>query len=168
MRQFAVGASVILLATGLAAQAVVNYQKPAPAILKVMDAPRPPRVMVSPTRDYLLLVDAVPNPSIADLAEPMLRIAGLRIDPASNGLHATPRVRDLRLERIRDGAVTPVAAPAVLTHMTAPEWSPDGAHFAFTNVTRHGIELWMGDTATGRVHQVSGLRLDPVTGAAFQ
>ncbi|MGH9482862.1 MAG: alpha/beta hydrolase family protein, partial [Terriglobales bacterium] len=48
------------------------------------------------------------------------------------------------------------------------EWSPDGAHFAFTNVTRHGIELWMGDTATGRVHQVSGLRLDPVTGAAFQ
>ncbi|HEY7855724.1 MAG TPA: hypothetical protein VIC32_04715, partial [Terriglobales bacterium] len=113
-------------ATGLAAQAVVKYQRPSQAILDVVTAARPPRASISPSRDTMLLMDAVPNPDIADLAQPMLRIAGIRIDPATNGLHASPRVRNLRIEKIADGSSVAVAVPATVTHMTAPVWSPDG------------------------------------------
>ncbi|MGH9474047.1 MAG: prolyl oligopeptidase family serine peptidase [Terriglobales bacterium] len=155
------------LASMLSAQAVVRYEQPSAAILKVMEAPRPPRALMSPQRDYLLLVDAVPNPDIAELAEPMLRIAGIRIDPASNGIHASARVRNLRLVRVSDGTVRPVALARALEHITAPVWAPDGRRFAFANITRHGIELWVGDTATARAHQVTGVQLNEVTGAAF-
>jgi len=166
---FRVGLGVLAIsATGLGAQAVVKYQRPPQAILDVVTAPRPPRASISPARDTMLLMDAVPNPDIADLAQPMLRIAGIRIDPATNGLHATPRVRNLRLEKIADGTSVPVTVPATVTHMTAPVWSPDGKHFAFTNVTAHGIQLWVGDTATAQVHQVAGVRLNAVTAAPFE
>lgn len=165
MRLCAAASVFALAAAGLQAQAVVKYQQPPQPIMAVIAAPRPPRVLVSPTRDRLLLMDAVPNPDIADLAQPMLRIAGIRIDPATNGLHATPRVRNLRLETIKDGTVTHVATPAALGHLTAPVWSPDGRRFLFTNVGAHGIQLWIGDAATGAVHAVAGVRLNAVTGA---
>ncbi|MGH9393709.1 MAG: S9 family peptidase, partial [Terriglobales bacterium] len=152
-------------AGSLAAQAVVKYQQPTAAILKVMEAPRPPRVLASPMRDYLLLLDAVPNPEIADLAQPMLRIAGIRIDPATNGLHATARVKDFRLQRIQDGSVRAIAFPAAIVHATAPFWSPDGRSFAFTNITSKGIQLWVGDSASAAIHQVPGIRLNAVLGA---
>lgn len=157
----------LALSSCLAAQAVAHYQRPPEAILKVMLAPRPPRALASPQRDELLLMDVVPNPDIAELAQPMLRIAGIRIDPASNGMHAEPQVKNLRLVRIRDGATRPVALTAALEHITALEWAPDGRHFAFTNVTRHGIELWIGDTTTARAHRVPALRLNAVTGSPF-
>lgn len=159
-------ASLVATST-LAAQAAARYERPPAAILRVMLAPRPPRALASPQRDYLILMDAVPNPDISELAQPMLRIAGIRIDPASNGMHAEPQVKALRLVRIRDGATRPVAMTAALEHITAPEWAPDGRHFAFTNVTRRGIELWIGDTAAASAHRVLGVRLNAVTGAPF-
>ena len=156
------------ISASLAGQAVVRYQQPTAAILKVMEAPRPPRASVSPTRDYLLLMDAVPNPDIADLAQPMLRIAGIRIDPATNGLHAAPRVKDFRIEHIADGAIRAIAFPPAITHATAPIWSPSGRSFIFTNVTPHGIQLWEGSVATATVRQVAGVRLNSVLGAPCQ
>src|SRR6185437_3016698 len=156
------------ISASLAGQAVVRYQQPTAAILKVMEAPRPPRASVSPTRDYLLLMDAVPNPDIADLAQPMLRIAGIRIDPATNGLHATRRVKDFRIERIADGSEKAVPFPAAITHATAPIWAPNGRSFVFTNITAHGIQLWTGDVATGAVRQVAGVRINAVMGAPCQ
>lgn len=162
-----------VLAAGLgltafvSAQAAVRYAVPPAAILKAMRAPRPPRALMSPQRDYLLLMDAVPNPDIRELAEPMLRIAGIRIDPASNSMHAEPAVRNLRLVSVRTGAAQPVAMTAALAHITAPEWAPDGRHFAFTNVTRRGIELWIGDVATASARRVPAARLNAVSGAPF-
>src|SRR5262249_29315655 len=64
------------------------YRKAPPAIAAVLDAPPTPVVSVSPARDHLLLVQGVRYPPIADLAEPMLRLAGLRINPRTNGPHA--------------------------------------------------------------------------------
>ena len=44
----------------------------------------------------------------------------------------------------------------------APVWSPDGKQFAFTNTTAHGIELWLGATATGQTHKVEGAAINGV------
>jgi dipeptidyl aminopeptidase/acylaminoacyl peptidase len=154
---------LLLLPGLLAAQsAEVKYQQPPAAILKVMEAPRPPVVSASPTRDRLLLMQTVDNPDIADVAAPMLRIAGIRIDPATNGLHLARTVRDLRLETIADGKEVPVALPDAISGLTAPVWSPDGKRFAFTHITPRGIELWVGDAATGTARRLPGVRVNAV------
>jgi hypothetical protein len=88
-----------------------GYQKPPRNVLDVLDAPATPTVSVSPTREHLLLVQGVRYPSIAEVAEPMLRLGGLRINPQTNGPHRPPRVVGLTLQTVADGKQAPVTVP---------------------------------------------------------
>src|ERR1700724_932023 len=58
-----------------------TYKLPPPDVVKILDAPRTPSVVVSPTHEALLLVDIEGYPPIRQLARPILRLAGVRIDP---------------------------------------------------------------------------------------
>ena len=100
-------------------------------------------------------------PPIAELAEPMLRLAGIRINPKTNGLHNATYNTDLTLRKIPEGAEIKVVVPAN-SKLSMPRWSPDGSHFAFTNATSAGIELWIGDSATGRTHRLPTVRINEV------
>ena len=52
-----------------------KYEKPPKEIDDVMTAPMTPTVSMSPTHDYMILQQGVRYPSIAELSEPMLRLA---------------------------------------------------------------------------------------------
>ena len=93
------------------------------------------------------MATGVRYPPLSDLAQPMLRLAGLRINPNTNGPHRRPYYVALALKRISDGKDTQVALPSG-AHIDFPQWSPDSKHFAFANTTPTGIELWIGDSAT--------------------
>src|ERR1051325_3397771 len=68
-----------------------GYQKAPQPISDLLNARPTPLVQLSPDGKWLLSVDRLANPFVADLAQPMLRIAGLRINPATNGRHHPPR-----------------------------------------------------------------------------
>ncbi|HKX62700.1 MAG TPA: hypothetical protein VJS65_12660, partial [Verrucomicrobiae bacterium] len=53
-----------------------NYQKPPTEVLQILNAPVTPGVSLSPPRDRLLLIDRERYPSISELAEPVLGLAG--------------------------------------------------------------------------------------------
>ena len=103
--------AVLALLAAAPAGGQTGYQKPPRNVLDVLDAPATPTLSLSPTRDHLLLVQGVRYPSIADVAEPMLRLAGLRINPQTNGPHRPPRVVGLTLQTIADGKRRPVEVP---------------------------------------------------------
>ena len=65
-----------LLATRAAAQE--PYRTPPEIVRRILDAPRLPLVIPAPPGSAELLAALKPMPSIADLAEPMLRLARLR------------------------------------------------------------------------------------------
>jgi dipeptidyl aminopeptidase/acylaminoacyl peptidase len=158
---------VVLLLTAPPSFGQSGYQKPPKAISDILAAPPTPQVSVSPTRDHLLLIQGVNYPPIADLAEPMLRLAGLRISPATNGPHASPRIVGLTLQTIADGKQQKVTLPDG-ARLGAPGWSPDGKHFAFLNTTANAIELWIGEVETGKVRPVPGIRINAVYGTPWQ
>ncbi|HLJ94960.1 MAG TPA: prolyl oligopeptidase family serine peptidase [Gemmataceae bacterium] len=143
-----------------------GYQKPPKRVLDVLDAPPPPAVVFSPTHERMLLVQGVNYPSIADLAEPMLRLAGLRINPRTNGPHRPLRWIGYTLQTVADGKPIRVALPAH-AYLSLPSWSPDGKHFAFSQTTATGIELWIGDASSGAVRPVPEIRLNAVYGEPF-
>ena len=145
------------------ALAQIGYQRPPKAVTDVLDAPPPPAVIVTPTRDHLLLVQGVRYPSVAELAAPMLRLAGLRINPQTNGPHMPPRIVGITIKSIADGKQTPVNLPAG-SHFGTPDVSPNGRSFALTNTTEHGIELWIGDVATASIRRIDSVRLNAVYG----
>lgn len=143
-----------------------EYRRPAKEILDVLHAPPAPSVSVSPAGDVALLYEPVRYPPIADLARPMLRLAGVRIDPASSGRHRTPRYANFVLKRIADGSERPVKTPPE-GQVGSPAWSPDGKRFAFPVTTDTGIELWVADAATGAARQLEGVALNAVLGRGF-
>ena len=62
-----------------------GYRTPSAPLAAIVDAPSSPVAVLSPDRTRLLLLDRPEAPSIAELAQPELKLAGLRINPATNG-----------------------------------------------------------------------------------
>jgi dipeptidyl aminopeptidase/acylaminoacyl peptidase len=147
--------------------AQVGYQRPPKVITEVLDASPPPAVVVTPTRDHLLLVQGVRYPSVAELAAPMLRLAGLRINPQTNGPHLPSRIVGITVHAIADGTQKVVAFP-VGGHFGPPDLSPDGTAFALTNTTGHGIELWVGDVRAAAIRRIDGVKLNAAYGDALR
>jgi dipeptidyl aminopeptidase/acylaminoacyl peptidase len=149
-----------------APQGAVRYQKPPQAVLDVLNSPAPMQMSVNGTRDHGILYEPVRYPPIAELAQPMLRLAGVRINPATNGPHNPPRVMNLVLKRLSDGRERKVVTPPG-AKLSQPVWSPNGKHFALTNTTAGGIELLVGDVATGTVRAITGVKLNAAIASPF-
>lgn len=153
-----------------AAAASSAYNQPPKEILDVMRAPPPPSPMLSPTRDKLMLVTVDEYPSIAKVATPFLRLAGVRIEPGNHSQHDTPGgygippcVSAIDLVQVADGKKTAVKLPANAC-ARRPLWSADGQRFAFENVTNDAVELWVGDAKTAAIHRLQGVRLNQMFG----
>ena len=84
-------------------RAAEGYLKAPEPIGELLSAPPPPTVLFNLTRDRMLVQRTERHPPLADLAEPLLRLAGLRINPVNNGPHRTVRCLDLGLQTMPDG-----------------------------------------------------------------
>ena len=144
-----------------------GYQKAPSPISEILSARPTPLVQVSPNGKWLLAADRLANPPIADLAQPMLRLAGLRINPATNGRHHPPRFVRLRLYYTLGNEQADVPVPAN-AYLSVPEWSQDSQHFAFTNTTANGIELWIGQIGTYTANVVPKIKISAVLGDPVQ
>ena len=163
----ALAALCCLLASAAALRAQTTYQRPPQAVLDVLNAPAPLRDFLSPTREYMLLAQGVRYPPITELAQPMLRLAGLRINPNTSGRHRAPYFVALTLKKVSDGSERKVELPAG-AHAGLPVWSADGRRFAFMNTTPAGIELWAGDPSTARVWRLKNVSVSAVYGTPVQ
>ena len=143
-----------------------GYKKPPREVLDILNAPVTPGISVSPTRDNIILTTGLRYPPLADLAQPMLRLAGRRINPAANSPHRYQYSVALTLKRVADGAEVKIDVPPG-AKISSVEWSDDGKHFAFLNGTANRVELWVVDAATGKIHNLKGVAVNSVMGDAL-
>ena len=173
------------------AQSAVTYQKPPQPIEQVLDAPPTPLISVSPDRKVMLVEQPQDFPTIADVAQPRFRLAGLRFNPATNGPSREIAMIKLSLEPVTGGEPKPITGLPTRLRATSLLWSPDGQHIAFVQRTiasekaeaavsgAHtakvkeaaasgaGLELWVIETATAKAHRVGTVRLNAVLGTPF-
>jgi dipeptidyl aminopeptidase/acylaminoacyl peptidase len=162
----------ILLAALLApasAQTAESYRQPPPPIAQILDTAPTPTVSVSSDRRTLALLGRENLPPIADLAEPFLRLAGYRINPAINGPSEGRAgwLNALSFQDIETGAVRQVALPAGARYLY-PSWSPDSARLAFALRTPQGLELWAAERASGEARRLSGPTLNAAFGLPYR
>jgi dipeptidyl aminopeptidase/acylaminoacyl peptidase len=154
----AVVLALLVIAPALVAQESQKYLLPPQNIIDVFDAEPPAQISVSPNKQQIALVKARAYPTIAELSQPMYRLAGARINPKTNGPHRASGlpgtgINSIVLKKIEGGAETTVTMPpqARISHV---KFSPDGAHLAFLQTKDTGIELWIANTATGAAKAV--------------
>src|SRR5262245_45911508 len=147
-----------------------RYVLPPQPIVDVFDAETLPQTMISPNRQLMALTKGRPHPTIAELSQPMLRLAGSRVNPRTNGPHRASGVPgsgiySIVLKKIADGSEVSVTLPpqARVSHV---KFSPDGSRLAFLQTKDTAIELWIADTSTGTAKAViSGSdRINATTG----
>jgi len=159
----------------LSAQAADGgYRQPPEPLLGVLRAPLNPSPSVDPTGTTVLLVQQSLYPPIGRVAEPYLKLAGVRVEPRSHSRHDRANGYGIRtcldsfgLLDLASGRQTPVQLPAGACPDT-PVWSPDGRHFAFDNTTDAGVELWVGDARDGSVRRIEGVQLNTILGNELQ
>ena len=140
-----------------------RYMEPPKEITDVLNAPAIPSTSISPSRDRIALLVPLRYPPISELAQPMLRIAGLRINPNTNSQHRQPYFVGVTLKTISDGREMPIALPAN-AQIFSPLWSPDGKYLAFGNITPVGVELWILDAAAGKLQKAKNVYLNTAFG----
>ena len=95
---------------------------PPASIEQLLEAPPTPVVRLSPDRKMMLVEQPATFPTIADVAQPRYRLAGIRFNPSSNGPSVERYDVALRLQSV--GASAPKAItglPAKLKAVDAPQ-----------------------------------------------
>ena len=128
-----------------------RYQVPPQAIVDMVDAPQIPQTIISPNRDWLMLLERPALPPLAELAKPEIRLAGIRINPRNNNQSRTAQATGIKLLKIADRTEKSIAGLPPGARIGDAQWSPDGKRIAFTLVKDHAVELFLGDATNGFV-----------------
>src|SRR5688500_10907785 len=117
--------SLLLFLVPVISLAQGSYKQPPKEIMEVLGSSAIPSVSVSPGRGRMALPGPLRYPPIAELAQPMLRLAGSRINPNTNGQHRQQYFVGMKLKSIADGKEMGVALPTG-AQIIQTQWSPDG------------------------------------------
>jgi dipeptidyl aminopeptidase/acylaminoacyl peptidase len=165
---------LILLFCGLSfasisarAQDVLTYQKPPQSIVSLVEAPSIPAIMVSSDGELMLLLDIPDMPSVVELSQPEVRLAGLRINPATNSQNKISVYTGVRLKITStntEQSFTGLPGNLKIADIT---WSPDESKIAFSNTSATGVELWVADLKTLQAKRLSNFYLNDTYGKPF-
>jgi dipeptidyl aminopeptidase/acylaminoacyl peptidase len=152
--------SVVLLAfllafaaASLASEVSNGYKMPPQEVIDIVDAPVMPDVEPAPGGDTLLLLERPPVPTLSDLAQPEERLAGIRINPRTNGPSRPSYYTGLQLKSIHGDGARDIRGLPRDARIRDVNWSPDGAYIAFTQVDEDGTSLWLIDVERARASQ---------------
>ncbi len=158
---------------GAAGAQTAGYQKPPAAIEQLLDAPETPTVSLSPDRATLLIEQPADFPSIADVAQPRLRLAGIRFNPAASAPAGSgdSYMIGLKLQPVGGGSPKSIAGLPAKLKATNAMWSPDSKHVAFVQrvdasaVGGAGLQVFVIDVATAQARRVGTVKVNGVLGA---
>ncbi len=139
---------ILLLLTCLSplrGQSPLPFQKPDPVIRELADAPRPPQGMVEPHGRILLLLQYEPFLQLEDLAQPELRLAGLRLNPRTHNRSRSRYYTGLTLQDLSTGRKIDIRGLPERLRLEDPGFSPDGQRLAFLEPEESGLKLWVVD-----------------------
>lgn len=148
--------------------APLGYQKAPGDISTMLQAPLMPAVQFSKDRSLALVLDREGAPSIKAMAEPILRLAGHRINPR---LYAPSEGRavvytGLTFKAVNTGQEVKVKVPQG-ARIFEVRLCPEAECALFALETPKGLELWRADAKTGQSHRLGTGYLNLTQGSAI-
>ena len=131
------------------------YRQPPAALADILLAPATPYVMFDNAGRWMLLIDRINYPSISEVAQPELKLAGIRINPLTNGQNRTNGFSGISFLSIRDKHTLPVKNIPEGTKIENISWSPDGRRVVFTLAFPDRIELWKASPENPHAERVT-------------
>lgn len=159
---------LLAVASPAAAQSNVPYQTPPEEIRRLIDAPLPPSVLVDPAGRRLVLLDNPGYKSLEELAEPELRLAGLRINPRNHNRARVNVTTGISVQEIASGEAKRVEGMPASPRIQWTRFSPKGNFFAFVQCDPDGLSLWVVDLAKATASRVTPASVSAVLDFPYQ
>ena len=144
-----------------------GYQEPVESLKALVDAPVAPSMSLSPDNSTMILMERQALPTIADLSQPEMRLAGTRINPWTNGPSRSTSFVSMTLTSVDGAEERMVSGIPSDAGIGFGSWSPDGSHFVFPVTLADRIELWTLDVTTALASRLIGQPLNGVGGGMF-
>jgi dipeptidyl aminopeptidase/acylaminoacyl peptidase len=165
---------LVLSVSSAHGQANLQYQQPPKAIVDIVDALPTPGVALSPVggaggKRWMLIEHFSGLPTITDLAQPELRLAGLRFNPKTDGPSRGRYDTSLELQALPNSKAVMVSGLPAHAKIRFAAWSPDGRKISFVNISDAqedaGLSLWIIDAATAQARRLPGVALNGIFGS---
>ena len=127
-----------------------GYKMPPKAIIDIVDAPKTPNISISPNKEYLLLLGRPSLISIEELSQSELKLAGIRINPATNGRSRASTYNSITIKNIESNKEKKIKGIPRGAAILQTSWSPDGNHIAIAVIVDKKISLYVAQTKNGR------------------
>jgi dipeptidyl aminopeptidase/acylaminoacyl peptidase len=150
------------------AQDLTTYQRPPASIAELVDAPTVPAIQWSSSGKLMLFLERSDFPSIDEVAQPVLGLAGLRLNPVSNGSAVATLYTDIRIKNINSGKETKVSGLPAQPFISNVSLSPDEKWIAFTQNTPAGMELWLIDVEKATAQAWTSAKINDAYGSTLQ
>ena len=149
------------------AQPDAGYQTPPKDIADLLLAKPTPGVNIDSKGDWMLLSNRNAYPSVEELGQPEVRIAGLRLNPANFSPSRQTFINNFTLKNIKTGKEMPVTGLPINMLASSPGWSPSENKIAFLNTTSNKVDLYVIDLATQKAAKWSKQAVNTTLGQAY-
>lgn len=155
---------IIAILTQLFSFAQDGYKTPPNVVAEMLLAKRPPAVSVDDKGEWMLFMESSSYPSVAELARPELKIAGLRINPANFAPSRQSFYSGLYLKNVKtekEYKITGLPAPLYAGNIS---WNSSNSKIAFTQTTDNRVDLYLIDVLTQKATKVNKTALNTISG----
>jgi dipeptidyl aminopeptidase/acylaminoacyl peptidase len=157
-----------IICVGVAnAQDAIGYQTPPKDIYDLAVAKPTPGVSVNSKGTWMLIQERSDMPTVEDLAQPELRIAGLRINPKNFGPSRSGYITNLTLKNIATGKEVAIKNLPKNLKASNISWNIATDKFAFTNATLTGIDLYVVSLQTFTAVRWNNIPVNAVLGSPY-
>lgn len=153
MRHLLASTAALAALAGATALADDTYRLPPQDIADIVTRAPAPAVSISPNGEVMLLLERESLPPVSELGKEMERLAGMRLDPATNDRFNPRNIIGLQIKDIATGDVRDVDLPGE-ADLSDFQWSPDGRYAAFSQTDSDSMALFILDTESGNARRV--------------
>ena len=140
-----------------------NYRLPPDDVVKIIGAKPEPAISISPDRKQILFVYRDAMPPIADVSRRMLRLAGMRIDPAANARFQTSFNTELEIRSLTGKETVKIPIPDG-SKISTIDWSHLSDSLVVVTVNENGSQLWLVKCDDPKNPQLLTDRLNTIMG----
>jgi dipeptidyl aminopeptidase/acylaminoacyl peptidase len=154
----------LLLVSSATLVAQDGYKTPPKEIMDLILVKPTPNVSTDDKAEWLLFSQGDSYPSVEELAQPELRIAGLRINPNNFAPSRQNFINDIWLKNVSSGKEFKISGLPSPLKAGSISWSPNDKKIAFTHTSNSRIDLYVIDLAAKQAIKVNKQPLNTLMG----
>jgi dipeptidyl aminopeptidase/acylaminoacyl peptidase len=160
--------SLLFISLFSMAQESASYKLPPKEIADLLLAKPTPAVSIDHLGEWMLIMERESYPTVEELGQPELRVAGLRLNPNNYSPSRQNFINNLKLKYIADGKEYTIAGIPAGALISNTEWSPSEKKISFTNTTAGKVDLYVIDIVKKAAVKINKMALVSTIGPVSQ